>query len=86
MTVFSRVTANKSIPIRLGKGRGKSSEQSSEVVNLKVKDREDYLYNRGLDTTAFFPPCEDIARNPFSKPGGGLSPEPDRCWDQSLEL
>lgn len=35
-----------------------------------------YLYNRGLDTTAFFPPCEDIARNPFSKPGGGLSPEP----------
>ena len=40
MTVFSRVTSKKSIPISLGKGRGKSSEQSSEVVNLKVKARE----------------------------------------------
>lgn len=38
--MFSRVTSKKNIAIRLAKGRGKSSEQSNEVMNLKVKGRE----------------------------------------------
>lgn len=39
--MFSRITSKENVVSQLEKGREKSFEQSSKVVNLKVMDKED---------------------------------------------